>query len=347
MAASPETAPPLTVMVTGATGFVGFHGACALHAAGHRIRALVRSPEKARRVLGPVGLADSDRVVVVPGDITDVRSVHQALEGADAVLHAAALVSVHARDAEAVTHTNLAGTRLVLGGALERGIARIVHVSSTTALFRADARHLDETSPLGDAKSGYAASKIQCERYVRGLQGDGAPIQITYPGSVIGPDDPGLSEAVAGFKAILESRVVAITTSGIQLVDVRDLAEAHRRLLERGGPPDRFLMGGHYLTWTELADALEAVTGRRFFRLPAPAVGIRLFGELLDAIGRFVPVELPMTAESARYATDWAVADDRHVKETLALRYRDVRTSLREMIAWLEDTGQLRGWVVV
>jgi nucleoside-diphosphate-sugar epimerase len=334
----------LTVLVTGATGFVGLHTAAALHAAGHRLRALVRSPEKARRVFAmPLGadgqrpLAGSDRVEIVSGDITDPASIDRALAGCDAVLHSAAMVSVHARDAAAVVRTNVAGARNVLGAAAERGIERLVHVSSTTALFRPDARRVDESSPLGDATQGYAGSKIACEHAVRALQARGAPIRITYPASVIGPDDPGLSEAMAGIKAILDSRTVAITTSGIQLVDVRDLALVHRLLLERDGPADRFLVGGHYLTWTELADALETVTGKRFLRLPVPTAGVRLFGELMDWIGRFVDVEMPMSAESSRYATDWAVADDRHVRETLGISWRPVEDSLRDAVAALEE----------
>ena len=338
MDAPTGTDRPLTVMITGATGFVGFHAARTLHAAGHRIRALVRNPEKARRAFEPAGLADTDEVDVIRGDITDARSVAEALEGCDAVLHSAAMVSVHSRDADTVAHINLAGTRNVLGCALDRGIQRLVHVSSTTALFRPEAGRVDEHSPLGNATRGYGASKIVCEKYVRALQARGAPIQITYPGSVIGPDDPGLSEAVAGFKAMLESRVVAITTSGIQLIDVRDLTEAHLRLLERGGPPNRFLLGGHYLTWAGLADVLEETTGQPFVRLPMPALGMRLLGELLELLGRFAKVEVPMTAESSRYATAWAVADDRHVKETLGLTYRDVRESLRDMIEWLQES---------
>lgn len=329
---------PLNVMVTGATGFVGLHSTCVLRSAGHHVRALVRSPDKAERVFGSAGIVD---VAIVRGDITDERSVGEALEGCDAVVHSAAMVSVLARDSTRVRETNLRGVELVVGGALERGVERVVHVSSMTALFRPNAGRIDERSPLGVASSGYGASKIECEKYVRDLQEAGAPIQVTYPGAVIGPDDPGLSEAVAGLKAMVENRFVSITTSGMQLIDVRDVAEAHRRLLERGGPPDRFLMGGHYLTWSELADALEEVTGRRFLRLPVPAVGVRIFGTLVDLLSRFTPIAAPITLEAADYATDWAVSDDRHLKETLDLEYRDVRVSLRDTIDWLRDSGQL------
>jgi len=329
---------PLDVMVTGATGFVGFHTTRALCEAGHRVSALVRSTEKARRVLEPAGLSG---VTVIRGDITDERSVEEALEGRNAVVHSAAMVSVHARDADAAMRTNVRGAELVLGGAVEQGIERIVHVSSTTALFRPDVRVIDESSPLGNNTRGYGASKIRCERYVRDLQDRGAPIQITYPGSVIGPDDPGLSEAVAGVKGMVENRAVVVTTSGIQFIDVRDIAEAHRLLLERGGRPDLYLMGGHYLTWPDLADTLERVTGERFARFPMPAIVMRLLGRVLDGIDRIVRLEAPVSEESAGYATDWAVADDRHVKDTLALEYRPLEDSLRDTIDWLRDSGQL------
>ena len=342
MSDAPESAARLTVLVTGATGFVGFHSAVALGRAGHAVHALVRSPEKAERVLGPTDLAKDGQLTVVRGDITDATSVRRAMEGCDAVLHSAAMVSVHARDADEVSRTNRAGAQNVLGLALEAGIERLLHVSSTTALFRPDARRVDEQSPLGAQDTGYGASKIECEHYVRGLQDAGAPIHITYPATVIGPDDPGLSEGVAGVKAMVENRTVSVTTSGIQLIDARDIGDAQCRLLERGGPPDRFLMGGHYLTWSELADVLEEVTGRSFLRVPVPAAGVRLFGELVDVVTRFVDVELPMSAEASRYATDWAVADDRHVRETLGIAWRDVRESLRDTIAWLERTGHLK-----
>ena len=161
-AETPRT-EPLRVMLTGGTGFVGYHTACALVEAGHEVRLLVRSRQKFERVFGPAGLGGLDHVV---GDITDPKAVDTALDGCNAVVHSAAMVSVHAADSDEVLDNNLRGTRFVLGGAHERGIDRMVQVSSTTALFRPGARRIDENSPLGDATSGYGRSKIECDRYV-------------------------------------------------------------------------------------------------------------------------------------------------------------------------------------
>ncbi len=329
----------LDVMVTGGTGFVGLHTVLALVDAGHRVRLLVRNPDKLRRVFGPFGLAD---LPFVEGDITDESAVSRALDGCDAIVHAAAMVSLEAHESDRVLETNLRGTRLVLGGGFERGIDRMVQVSSTTALFRPGAKRVDERSPLGDTRSGYGRSKIECDRYVRELQSEGAPIYTTYPGMVIGPHDPGLSEGMAGLRALLDVGGLPETTTGIQLVDVRDLGLAHVGLLERGGPPDRYTLGGHYLSWPAYGDLIEEVVGRSIWRVKTPPAAYRLFGQLADVVARWVPLDVPMTAEASRYATEWVEADDGHIQRTLGLELRSAHESVYDAVFWLQGTGHLR-----
>ncbi len=328
----------MRVMITGATGFVGFHTALALHRAGHELCLLVRSLDKMMNAFAPEGLEDVD---CVRGDITAPRSVEKALAGCDAVVHAAAMVSVHANDTDRVLWNNLRGTEVVLGQARKQGVERMLQVSSTTALFAPGVTRIDDASPLGEAASGYGRSKIECDRYVRQLQSEGAPIYTTYPGSILGPDDPGLSEALAGLKAILDSRAVCETTSGFQFVDVRDLAQAHRMLLERGGPPARYVMGGSFFTWPELTDLLEEVTDESFLRIPAPASVLKWLGGVGDLVSRFVPLPLPISVESTTYMTEWARSDDRGVREELGLVYRSPRETLRDAIRWLQEQGHL------
>lgn len=326
-------------MVTGGTGFVGFHTVRALVEAGHSVKLLVRSPEKMRRVFAPFGL---EGLPYVEGDITDEASVNAALEGCNAVVHSAALVSVHASDSDKVLHNNLLGTRLVLGGAWQRGIQRMVQVSSTTALFSRNAGRVDENSPLGTALSGYGRSKIECDKFVRELQGQGAPIYTTYPGSIMGPDDPGLSEAMVGLRTFLNTGMLLETTSGIQIIDVRDLARAHLGLLEQGGPPSRYLMGGNYFSWADYADLMETVTRRKFRRIKARPGVLKAAGILGDVLSRYIKLELPLSRESVIYATEWAVADDSLIKDTLGMEYRATADTLLASLDWLRSSGHLK-----
>jgi len=328
----------LRVLVTGGTGFVGCHTARALHEAGHAVRLLVRSPDKMRRVLGPYGLDGLDHV---HGDIADENSVARALEGCDAVVHAAASVNIHATDALETIRTNRRGTELVIGGAVERGVSRIVQVSSSTALFNPGLQKVDEDSPLGTQAVGYGRSKIESDLYVRGLQQHGAPVYTTYPGSIIGPDDPGLSEAMVGLRSALDDFCV-ITTGGIQIVDVRDLALAHLKLIERGGPPARYMMGGQFYEWKEFAEMLESLVGAKLKRLRAPRLALQMLGRIGDIVHRFRPFDLPITYEAVWYATEWTPSDDSLVQSELGIRYRDSRETLADAIVWLASKGYLK-----
>jgi dihydroflavonol-4-reductase len=331
-------ASALKVLVTGATGFVGLHTARALHAAGHTLRLLVRDPDKMQRVLAPFGFEGVDHVV---GDIADEVSVGRALAGCDAVVHAAAQVNVHAAHAAETIRINRRGTELVIGGAVERGIARIVQVSSTSALFNPELEAVEESTPLAAQAIGYGRSKMESDLYVRGLQDGGAPIWTTYPGTIMGPDDPGLSEGMQGLLIALQAACV-LTSSGIQIVDVRDLAAVHLRLIERAGPPARYTIGGHFLAWSEFADTLEHVVGARLRRARVPASLLQASGRLADALHRFMPVELPFSYEASRYATAWTRTDDSRVQKDLGIRLRDIHETLADAVVWLGEAGHLR-----
>jgi nucleoside-diphosphate-sugar epimerase len=322
-------------MITGATGFVGYHTAMAMLDAGHEVSLLVRSVDKMLNLFGEGRIEHYTR-----GSITDADKVRQALEGCDAVIHAAAMVSTGAADAERVFRTNVEGARTVLGTALDIGIERIIHVSSVTALFDPAAEVLDENSPPGAAQNAYGRSKVECERFVRELQDRGHPVHITYPATVIGPDDPGLTEAHVGMLGYLKA-FVPIMPTGNQYVDVRDVAEIHRRLLELRLPPGRYPVGGHYVAWRDLGGLLESVTGRRLLRLPLLGSFMRATGRLCDRISNYVPLDVPVTEEAMGYATNWVPMDNGRVERELDFRFRPVELTMADTVTWLNRAGHI------
>ena len=323
----------MRVLITGGTGFVGYHSARALLDAGHEVKLLVRSADKMRGLYGARAL---DHVV---GDVTDEAAVERALEGCDAVIHSAAMVSTNARDAGRVYETNVQGTRLVVGGAARLGL-RTVHVSSVTALYDPRADALDEHAPLGTAESAYGRSKLASEHFVRELQEQGAPVYITHPAGIIGPDSPTLTEPHQGLVIYL-GRVIPISVSGTQFVDVRDVALAHRLLLESDAAPGRYPLGGHYIEWRDLVRRIEQLTGLNKLTYPIPAPLLRLIGRLADLLRHAITIEAPVSHEGSVYATDWKILDNAKLERTLDFRFRDLDTTLADSLRWLARAGHV------
>lgn len=327
----------MRVMVTGATGFVGSHTAVALLESGHEVRALVRDPAKLARVFEARGIDPPEHVV---GDVADAASVERAERGCDAVVHTAAVVAMAAGRAQEVLDTNARGVEHVVGGAVRRGIGHVVYVSSVGALFQPGGPVVTADSPVVPGENAYAKSKSDAEITVRRLQDEGAPIRTVYPTAVIGPEDPGLSEANHALRTFARD-VVLLTSGGFQLVDVRDLAGIIVRLVGHDGGPPRYVAGGHYLRWRELADLLDEVTGARVRRLPLPGSWVRIGGHVCDRLKRIRDFDFPMTAEGMTYATQWNGADSSKTLAELGIRFRDPDETLFDALRWMVRAGHL------
>ena len=224
----------MRILVTGGTGFVGCHTVAALHRAGHELRLLIRAPERVAPALTPLGV-DPAAVETVVGDVTDAGAVRRAVEGCEAVLHAAGVYSLDPARADEIARVNAPGTELVLRSAAEAGLDPIVHVSSYAALLPPrSARLLDGDSPVGTSIHPYTGSKAASEAAARALQAEGAPVRISYPGMVWGPDDPHLGESSRLALAVLAGRLPALPPGTVPVSDVRDVAAVHAALAAPG-----------------------------------------------------------------------------------------------------------------
>jgi len=258
--------------------------------AGHRVRLLVRDPDKAQAVLGALGV--KGRLDCVSGDMTDEDAVLKALRGCQAVLHCAAVVSTDARRADEMLRANPRGAELVIGHAVRMGLDPVVHVSSTAALLRPGAEVLRADMPLGTLGSGYARSKAAAETFVRKLQDAGAPVVITYPGSVTGPAAGSvIGEATQGIAANLKVGRLPTPDAAWSIIDARDLGAIHAAVMVRGQGPRRYLCGGHYLRMEALAEQFGKLTGREFEVMKLPGAVLRGLGLAADALARVVPFD--------------------------------------------------------
>jgi nucleoside-diphosphate-sugar epimerase len=327
----------MKVLVTGGTGFVGSHSVKAIGDAGHDLRLLVRSPGRLAQALEPLGVRGVEHVV---GDATEPESVHRAMDGCDAVLHAAAVFSYDARDAREMRRVNVHATEVVLGAARDAELDPIVHVSSYVALLPS-VGVLGNDSPVGDPRGVYARSKAETEQMARKLQDQGAPVVTTYPGMVWGPHDPKLGEAATFARSVLRGLVPMVPPGVVPVVDVRDVAAAHAAVLTRGRGPRRYMLAGGMAAFGELIDLMRRITGRRLVRITAPAPLVLGMTAAGDAVQRVLPFRLPFNFGGVWVVTRGAPVDASATERELGVGFRPPEDSIADMLRWLHAAGHL------
>jgi nucleoside-diphosphate-sugar epimerase len=287
-----------------------------------------------------LGLLATDYAV---GDITDRDSVRKALDGCDAVIHVAGVVSIEPDRADEIIATNHAGAENIVGQAVELGLDPIVYVSSVAALYQPNLPGLHPDLPVGGWNDAYGRSKADVERYIRGLQDQGAPIATTYPGMVIGPDAGGqMGESAVATAFAIKTGFLPGRKAIWSIIDVRDLGDLHARLLESGKGPRRYLAGGTAMGLPELADSFTRLTGKKFRILPVPDRWLIGFGKVAEKFRRFLSGELlNFTEASMRYYVDLPRADNSPSERDLGMAYRDPRDTLEVTVAALRSNGLL------
>jgi len=327
----------MRVLITGGTGFVGSHTAAAVIRAGHAVRLLARQPEWARAALAPFGLAAQE---VMAGDVLDPASVRAAVAGCDAVINAAGVYALDPRRARSVLATNARATEVVLAAAAAARLDPIVHVSSYVALLPSR-EVLTPGSPAGTAGPAYPRSKAASERIARRYQEDGAPVVVTYPGAVAGPDDPYFGDTDFTLAMILRDRMPFALPGGWAVADVRYVAEGHAAMLEPGRGPRRYFLGGHFTSWEDMFAELRRLTGRRLPAVPTPGWAARASGRAMDALQRAAWTRLPLGYTGPWIITRCAGTDDAATRRELGVAPPPLEQTLADTIRWLVRAGHL------
>jgi nucleoside-diphosphate-sugar epimerase len=325
----------MLVCVTGGTGFLGAHSVAGLTRAGHRVRLLVRDTATVSPALTPLGV-DPAAVDVRVGDVTDPRAVAAAVRGADSVLHAAAVYSFDSRDRSVMRPVNVRGTEVVLDAARQSGADPIVHVSSVVAMFPARERVLRTDSPVGTPREPYMATKAAAERIAREHQRAGAPVVITYPSALLGPDDPKLGDQNARLRNMLRGLMPIWPSGGFPIGDVRDTAALHVRLLTAPGDGNRHFGPGRYVSTKDYVELLRQVTGRRLPAVFLPARGMIPVGQLTSVLQRIWPWHIP-----AEYGAIYTCAHAPRTETTSLVQPRPVAETIRDTVRWLRRSGHL------
>src|SRR5277367_3506543 len=251
-----------SVLVTGGTGFIGQHLVSALVAQGRKVRVLDRRP--------PV-CAVSD-VEYVSGSVLDAGLVDETLRDADEVYHLAGLPGMWLPKKSDFHTVNFQGTEVVIAAARKRGIARFLHCSTESILFRPAKDTNGERSllPPEQMPGVYTRSKMLAEQSAAQAAAAGFPLVIGTPTMPIGPHDHNLTPPTAMLRQFLHGRVQMYLDFTVNLVDVRDVAAGLVLTMERGQVGHRYILGGESISLGKILKLMTTISGRRSLAIPVP-----------------------------------------------------------------------------
>lgn len=318
--------------VTGGTGLVGIHLIAALLARGEAVRALFRSPASrgyAEKKLTEKGVS-LDQLEWLEGDVLDIQAIEDAMRGCTRVFHAAALVSFHRCDRDALYRVNIGGTANIVNAALGEGIETLVYISSVAALGRnTKGIPISESSEWKDGPqlSNYARSKHMAEREVWRGREEGLRVVIVQPSIILGAGDFGRSSSEI-FRRVYEGLPFYPPGSN-GFVGVQDVVAATLHLLDHGHFNRSFLLVSENRSWQSIMTAIAKQLNRKApqrtatrFLMHLARIGVWL-QQLVTGRKAFI------TRESVRSAQGTMVYDQRRVIDETGF----VFTPIDEVIA--------------
>jgi dihydroflavonol-4-reductase len=247
------------------------------------------------------------------------------------------------RDPDAMYRVNVDGTRDLLRLAREAGVPRFVYTSSVATMhFRRDGLIVNEDTPvsLADMVGHYKRSKFLAEQQAIAAAEDGQRVIILNPTTPIGPSDFRPTPTGQIFVDFLNGRFPAYMDTGMNLVDVAEVARAHVAALTRGQSGHRYILGGENLTLKQILDKMAAITG-----LPSPTVKIPFFVAATYAFfeewitGRIRGREPRATLEEVRMGRKKMYASSAHAQQELGFRIAPVYPAMRAAIEWFQANG--------
>ena len=326
----------MKIFLTGATGFVGHHVAKALAAEGADLRLLTRKTSNLANLEGIKG-------ETVVGDLSEPEGLKSAFGACEAVVHVAADYRLWIPDPAAMYRANVDGTRELLRMAREAGVKRFVYTSSVATMhFRTDGIVINEDTPvsLADMVGHYKRSKFLAEQQAITAAKNGQQVIILNPTTPIGPNDRKPTPTGRIVVDFLNRKFPAYMDTGMNLVDVSEVARAHVLALTKGTPGRRHILGGENLTLKQILDKMSAITG-----IPSPTVKIpfavaatyAFFEELIT--GRIRGKEPRATLEEVRMGRKKMYASSARAQQELDFRVVPVYPAMRAAIDWFRSNG--------
>jgi len=324
----------MKVFVTGATGFVGSHVASALATGGADLRLLLRASSSTSNLEGLPG----ERVI---GDLMDPESFRKAVVGCDFVFHVAADYRLWTREPEQMYRANVEGTRSIIRAAEDARVKRVVYTSSVATMgFSGNGQSANEDSPvsLADMIGHYKRSKYQAEQVALEAARKGANIVVVNPTTPVGERDIKPTPTGRIIVDFLKRKFPAYVDTGLNLVDVKEVAQGHLAAMEKGRSVERYILGGENLTLKQILDNLARITG-----LPSPKVKLPYIFALATGVvdtavtGLLLGREPRATIDAVRMGRKKMFVRSAKAERELGWRIVPVDNALRRAVGWFQE----------
>ena len=328
----------MKAFITGASGFVGCHVANALSRKGFKIRALVRKNSRISHLLK----LDAE---LVYGDLRSKKDVIHAMKGCDVGFHVAADYRLWVPDPKNMYDVNVGGTRNVLEAARCLRIERLVYTSTVGALGTTqNGSPATEDTPVSfnDMVGHYKKSKFLAEKIVENFANNGLPVVIVNPSTPVGPEDWKPTPTGKIIVDFLNKKIPGFLDTGLNIIDVRDVAEGHILALEKGQIGRKYILGNKNLTLAGIFEILEQIANTKIktIRLPYRPV---LIGAYINAgISKIFGVEPLIPLDGVRMARKHMFFDATRAINELGLPQTPVTRAFEDAVRWFKDNGYIK-----
>lgn len=328
----------MKALVTGSSGFIGSRLCRRLLHEGWEVRAFHRASSTLR-------MLEDLPVEHAVGDLTQPATVEKAMRGVDAVFHAAAMLGGSRKPGSMYTVT-VEGTRTVMLAALEAGVSRLVHISSTAVLGVPDEgpgvvslMNVNHAWNYRPDYYPYGYSKYLAEMEVQKAVALGLNAVLVNPSVVLGAGDIYRTTSSIIFQ-VAHRKLPGLVEGGVNFVHIQDVLDGILAAYEHGKRGCRYLLTGENLTHVEIVGIIAQVTGIEGPKLMAPAGLLRSMTGLLSAVQPFL--QLPVEAVNLRQAGYYFFYDARQSQVELGLAPpRPVKDAVEETWAWLNGSDQV------
>jgi len=329
----------MTLLVTGASGFVGSSVVRHLLDAGHRVRVMTRAGSDLQNIRDlPVEVVHAD--LLVPD------SLAPAVAGCSGLYHVAADYRLWTRDPPAMFRANVDGTVALMRAALRAGLERVVYTSSVaTQGIDLSGRAGDEDTPVAftDMIGPYKQSKFRAEEAVRRLIAEeGLPAVIVNPSTPVGPRDVKPTPTGRMIVEAAAGRMPAFVDTGLNVVHVDDVAAGHLLAFERGEVGRNYILGGEDMSLRDILVDIARLSGRRPPRVRLPHGVVLPIAHMAEAWTRWRGTGEPFaTVDGVKMARKRMFFSSARAVRELGYSHRPAHQALADAVAWFRSHGRL------